>query len=200
MSKTVEIFFDFLSPPSYLAWTQMPGILERTGATAVWRPMFTIGLHELTGNRSPIMVPNKGKWVMRDLQRYARRYGVTLNPNPHGFINILPAGRAAALAEREGVVEQLLAEAYPAMFVDGRDLADLDVLRDILTNAGLEADRYLQAITTDEVKDLLKNNTQEAADRGAFGAPTFFVHNETDEEMFFGQDRLQFVEEELSSS
>lgn len=200
MSKTVEIFFDFLSPPSYLAWTQMPGILERTGASAVWRPMFTIGLHELTGNRSPIMVPNKGKWVMGDLQRYARRYGVTLNPNPHGFINILPIGRAAALAEREGVVERLMAEAYPAMFVDGRDLADPEVLRDILTSAGLDADRYLQAITTDEVKDLLKSNTQEAADRGAFGAPTFFVHTRSGDEMFFGQDRLEFVEEELAAA
>ena len=195
MSKTVEIFFDFLSPPSYLVWTQMPGILERTGATAVWRPMFTIGLHELTGNRSPITVPNKGKWVMQDLQRYARRYGVALNPNPNGFINILPSGRAAALAEREGVVEQLMAQAYPAMFVDGRDLSDLAVLKDIIASAGLDADYYIGAIATDEVKDLLKNNTQEAADRGAFGAPTFFVRDE----MFFGQDRLEFVEEELAA-
>jgi len=200
MSKTVEIFFDFLSPPSYLAWTQMPAILERTGASAVWRPMFTIGLHELTGNRSPIVVPNKAKWVMGDLQRYARRYGVTLNLNPHGFINILPIGRAAALAEREGVVEQLMAKAYPAMFVDGRDLADTEVIRDVLTSAGLDADRYAQAITTDEIKDLLKNNTQEAADRGAFGAPTFFVRTQTGDEMFFGQDRLEFVEEELAAA
>ncbi len=199
MTKTVEIFFDFLSPPSFLAWTQMPGILQRTGATATWRPMFTIGLHEITGNRSPVMVPNKGKWVMRDLQRYARRYGVTLNPNPHGFVNILPADRAAALAEREGVVEQLMAAAYPAMFVDGLNLADLDVLRDILASAGLDADRYLQAIATDEVKGLLKNNTQEAADRGAFGAPTFFVRTANGEEMFFGQDRLDFVAEELAA-
>ena len=200
MSKTVEIFFDFLSPPSYLAWTQMPAILERTGASAVWRPMFTIGLHELTGNRSPIVVPNKAKWVMGDLQRYARRYGVTLNLYPHGFINILPIGRAAALAEREGVVEQLMAKAYPAMFVDGRDLADTEVIRDVLTSAGLDADRYAQAITTDEIKDLLKNNTQEAADRGAFGAPTFFVRTQTGDEMFFGQDRLEFVEEELAAA
>jgi 2-hydroxychromene-2-carboxylate isomerase len=195
MSKTVEIFFDFLSPPSYLAWTQMPGVLERTGASAIWRPMFTLGLHELTGNRSPITVPNKGKWIMGDLQRYARRYGVTLNPNPNGFVKILPSGRAAALAEREGVVEQLMAKAYPAMFVDGLDLADPAVLREIIASAGLDADRYLEAIATDEVKALLKNNTQEAADRGAFGAPTFFVGDE----MFFGQDRLEFVEEALAA-
>lgn len=194
MSRTVEVFFDFLSPPSYLAWTQVPGILERTGARAVWRPMFTIGLHQLTENRSPVMVPNKARWIAGDLQRYARRYGVTLNPNPHGIINILPADRAAALAEREGVVEQLMAKAYPAMWVDGRDLSDPKVLGEVIAAAGLDAARYLAAIDTDEVKNLLKQNTQEAADRGAFGAPTFFVG----EEMFFGQDRLDFVEEALA--
>ena len=194
MSKTVEIFFDFLSPPSYLAWTQVPGIVRRTGASALWRPMFTIGLHQLTENRSPVMVPNKARWIAGDLQRFARRYGVTLNPNPHGIINILPADRAAALAEKEGVVEQLMATAYPAMWVDGRDLSDPKVLGEVIAAAGLDAARYLAAIETDEVKNLLKQNTQEAADRGAFGAPTFFVGDE----MFFGQDRLDFVEEALA--
>lgn len=194
MSRTVETFFDFLSPPSYLAWTQMPGVLERTGASVVWRPMFTIGLHQLTENRSPVMVPNKARWIAGDLQRFARRYGVTLNPNPHGIINILPADRAAALAEKEGVVEQLMATAFPAMWVDGRDLSDPKVLGEVIAAAGLDAARYLAAIETDEVKNLLKQNTQEAADRGAFGAPTFFVSDE----MFFGQDRLDFVEEALA--
>jgi 2-hydroxychromene-2-carboxylate isomerase len=194
VSKTVEIFFDFLSPPSYLAWTQVPGIVQRTGASAVWRPMFTIGLHQLTENRSPVMVPNKARWIAGDLQRFARRYGVTLNPNPHGIINILPADRAAALAEKEGAVEQLMATAYAAMWVDGRDLSDPEVLGEVIAAAGLDASRYLAAIETDEVKNLLKQNTQEAADRGAFGAPTFFVGDE----MFFGQDRLDFVEEALA--
>jgi 2-hydroxychromene-2-carboxylate isomerase len=195
MSKTAEIFFDFLSPPSYLAWTQMPGICERTGATVIWRPMFTIGLHELTGNRSPITVPSKGKWIMGDLQRYAKRYGVALNPNPNGFFNILPSDRAAVVAAREGALEQLMAKAYPAMFVEGRNLSDLAVLKDIVISAGLDGDHYLEAIDTDAVKSELKDNTQEAADRGAFGAPTFFVGDQ----MFFGQDRLDFVEEELAS-
>ena len=194
MSKTLEFFFDFLSPPSYLAWTQLPGLLERTGADATWRPMFTLGLHELTGNRSPVTVPNKAKWVMGDLQLFANKYGVTLNPNPNGFINILPADRSAAFAEARGEVEQLAASLYPAMWVDGRDLSDLDVLGELIEAAGLSSTEYLAAIDTDAVKDRLKANTQEAADRGAFGAPTFFV----DGQLFFGQDRLDFVEDALS--
>ncbi len=87
-----------------------------------------------------------------------------------------------------------MAKAYPAMWVDGRDLSDPKVLGEVIAAAGLDAARYLAAIETDEVKNLLKQNTQEAADRGAFGAPTFFVG----EEMFFGQDRLDFVEEALA--
>jgi len=195
MSKTVEVFFDFLSPPSYLAYTQIPLIAERTGANVIWRPMFTIGLHDLTGNTSPVMVPNKGAWVRNDTMKYAAKYGVELNYNPHGLVNILPSDRAAALAEREGDLEAMMATVYPAMMVDGKDISKPDVLAELLTAAGLDAEYYLNAIKTDEVKELLKANTQEAADRGAFGAPTFFVGDE----MFFGQDRLHFVEEALAS-
>ena len=195
MSKTVEVFFDFLSPPSYIAYTQIPKIAERTGAKVIWRPMFTIGLHDLVGNTSPVMVPNKGAWVGKDTARYAAGYGVEMRPNPHGLINILPSDRAAAYAEQQGTLEQLMAVVYPAMFVEGLDISKPDVLAELFTKAGLDPQEYLDAIQTDEVKELLKANTQEAADRGAFGAPTFFIGDN----MHFGQDRLHFVEEDLQA-
>jgi 2-hydroxychromene-2-carboxylate isomerase len=194
MTKAVEFFFDFMSPPSYLAWTQMPGIIGRTGAEVKYRPMYTIGLHDIVGNQSPVMVPNKGKWIGGDLHRYAKDYGVTLNMNPNGFIKILPASRAAALAEREGDLEKLMSVIFPAMFVDGLNLSDVEVVGALILKAGLDSIRYLDAIRTDEVKELLKSNTHEAADRGAFGAPTFFVGDN----MHFGQDRLHFVEQDLA--
>ena len=195
MSKTVEVFFDFLSPPSYIAYTQIPKIAERTGAKVIWRPMFTIGLHDLVGNTSPVMVPNKGAWVGKDTARYAAGYGVEMRPNPHGLINILPSDRAAAYAEQQGTLEQLMAVVYPTMFVEGLDISKPDVLAELFTKAGLDPQEYLDAIQTDEVKELLKANTQEAADRGAFGAPTFFIGDN----MHFGQDRLHFVEEDLQA-
>lgn len=194
MTKTVEFFFDFMSPPSYLAWTQMPGIIERTGAEVAYRPMYTIGLHDIVGNQSPVMVPSKGKWLGGDLQRYASDYGVTLNMNPHGLIKILPASRAAALAEREGDLEKLMAVIFPAMFIEGLNLSEIEVVGSLIGKAGLDSTRYLESIKTNEVKELLKSNTQEAADRGAFGAPTFFIGDT----MHFGQDRLHFVEQDLA--
>jgi 2-hydroxychromene-2-carboxylate isomerase len=193
MAKVLEFFFDFMSPPSYLAWTQMPALVARTGCELIYRPMFTIGLHDIVGNQSPVMVPNKAKWIAGDLQRSAREYGVPLKMNPHGLIKILPASRAAALAEREGVLPQLMDVIYPAMFVHGLNLSEVSVVGELLTEAGLDAPRYLEAITTDEVKDMLKRNTEEAGERGAFGAPTFFIG----ESMHFGQDRLRWVEQDL---
>ena len=180
--------------PSYLAWTQVPRLVERTGATAVWKPMFTIGLHELTDNRSPMMVPNKAKWIRGDQQLFAKKYRVPLEPNPHGFINILPADRAAAYAEQTGEIEALMKRMFPAMWIEGKDLSNISVLHEIIVSANLNADEYMTAIESETVKNRLKANTQEAADRGAFGAPTFFVG----ETLFFGQDRIDFVEEALN--
>ena len=115
--------------------------------------------------------------------------------NPHGFIKILPASRAAALAEREGDLEKLMAVIFPAMFVEGLNLSEIEVVGALVAKAGLDSARYLESIQTDEVKALLKSNTQEAADRGAFGAPTFFIGDT----MHFGQDRMHFVEQDLTA-
>ena len=135
MPKVLEFFFDFMSPPSYLAWTQMPALVARTGCELRYRPMFTIGLHDIVGNQSPVMVPNKAKWIGGDLQRYAHEYGVTLKMNPHGLIKILPASRAAALAEQEGVLSQLMDVIYPAMFVHGLNLSEVSVVGELLTDS-----------------------------------------------------------------
>ena len=194
MGKTLEFFFDFMSPPTYLAWTRMPGIVERTGCEVVWRPMLTLGLFQLTGNRPPMTVPNKGKYGGMDLQRFARRYGVTLNPNPHmAEVKIVPALRGALVAQERGEFEAYAKAMFEGMWLKSLNIGADDVLPKLLQEAGLDVAAYQAGIAREDIKDKLKANVQEAADRGAFGAPTFFV----DGEMFWGQDRLDFVEEAL---
>ncbi len=95
MSRELEFFFDVGSPASYLAWTQAPGLCRRTGATLRYRPMLLGGVFKATGNASPAAVPAKGRYSGRDMQRFARRYGVTLNQNPHFPVNTLMAMRLA---------------------------------------------------------------------------------------------------------
>ena len=83
MSKTLEFFFDFGSPASYLAWAQVPRIAHEAGAQLIWRPMLLGGVFKATGNQSPVMIPSKGAWMLRDLARFASRYGVPMAFNPH---------------------------------------------------------------------------------------------------------------------
>ena len=96
MSKSLEFFFDVGSPTTYLAWTQLPKIAAEAGATIIWRPMLLGGVFKATGNQSPVNIPAKARYMLQDLARYARRYGVPMTFNPHFPINTLTLMRGAA--------------------------------------------------------------------------------------------------------
>jgi len=196
MSKSVEFYFDFGSPTSYLAYTQLPKICAETGAALVYRPVLLGGVFQATGNASPIAVPAKGRYTLIDMTRFARRYGVPMKMNPHFPINTLTLMRAATgvqLRQPERF-EALLACVFKGMWVDALNLGDPAVLGPLLAEAGFDPQALLALTAEQEVKDALKANTEAAIKRGMFGAPTFFVGDE----MFFGQDRLDFVREALA--
>ncbi len=196
MSRTVEFFFDVGSPTAYLAYTQLPALAAACGAQVVWRPMLLGGVFKATGNASPVSVPAKGRWMNDDLQRWARRYGVPLVFNPHFPINTLTLMRGAVGLQMREPAEFLryLGVVFDAMWCEPRKLGDPEVLAQVLRDSGFDP-AHVAALAADaEVKAQLIANTEEAVARGAFGAPTFFVG----EQMFFGQDRLEFVREALS--
>lgn len=197
MNKTVEFFFDLGSPASYLAWTQLPGICAEHGAQLVLRPMLLGGVFQATGNSSPATIPAKGRYFFKDLHRYARRYGVPLKFNEHFPINTLGLMRAAVGMQlrQPQRFEQWLAAMYRAMWADGRNLGDPAVITQVLEEAGFESSGFESLTSDPEVKAALKAVTEEAVARGVFGAPSCFVG----EELFFGQDRLEFVVEALKA-
>jgi 2-hydroxychromene-2-carboxylate isomerase len=191
-----EFFFDFGSPTAYLAWTQLPGICAAAGADLAYRPMLLGGVFQATGNSSPISVPAKGKYMLADMARFARRYRVPMNFNPHFPVNTLQLMRGAVGVQSrmpERLVDYVKA-VYESIWVDARDMGDLATVAEVLENAGFDAKAILSLASESAVKEALKNNTDEAVRRGAFGAPTMFVGKE----MFFGQDRLDFVREALT--
>jgi 2-hydroxychromene-2-carboxylate isomerase len=195
MAKQLEFFFDFGSPYSYLAYKALPGIAAAHGAEIVWRPMLLGGVFKATGNHSPAETPAKGKWLQQDLQRWAERYGVTFNHNPYFPVNTLTLMRGAAGMQMRGSDFNKYVDAiFDAMWGEPRNLGDPHELADVLSEAGFDADAFQALVNDLEVKEKLKKNTEEAVARGVFGAPTFFVG----EEMYWGQDRLEFVAEALA--
>jgi len=193
--RTVEFYFDYGSPWSYLASTQLAALGDRTGCTVVYRPMLLGGVFKATGNQSPAATPIAAKlrYGSTDLLRYARLYEVPFHPNPHFPINTLLLMRVATAAQQAGVFERFHAAIYPAFWAEGKDLGNPDVIAAVLAAAGLDAPSLLARAGEDAAKSALRATTDEAVRRGAFGAPTFFVGDE----MFFGNDRLALVERAL---
>jgi len=196
MAQQVEFFFDYGSPFSYLADTQLAALERRTGATIVYRPMLLGAVLKETGNASPITVPAKGRYMGVELHRWARRYGVPFAANKFFPINTMRLMRGAVAAQHAKCFAEYHRAIYPAFWVDGTNLGEPEVIRAVLDKAGLNADLILARIEEPDVKEQLRLNTEEAVRRGVFGAPTFFVG----EEMFWGNDRLMFVEEALTRS
>lgn len=189
----LEYFFDYVSPFAYLADTQLPALLERTGAQVVYRPFLLGGVMQASQNSPPINVPNKGRYMFRDIERWSKHYGVPANPNPHFPVNTLPVMRAAVAALDDPRFAHFHRAMFRGVWVEGKNLADPAVLRAAIAAAGLDAEAILARAGDAEVKAALRRNSEEAVERGAFGAPTFFVGDE----MFWGNDRLEFVEQAL---
>jgi 2-hydroxychromene-2-carboxylate isomerase len=154
------------------------------------------GVFQATGNHSPATIPAKGKYIFNDFNRYAKRYCVPFNNNPHFPINTLLLMRGAA-----GIQHQQLEKfsaycnaVFQAIWVDALNMNDPATVGAALHKAGFDP-QMLMALANDQVtKDALKASTTEAVSRGIFGAPTFFV----DDQMYWGQDRLDFVKEALA--
>jgi 2-hydroxychromene-2-carboxylate isomerase len=195
MTKSVDFYFDVGSPAAYLAWTQMPRIAEATGATVNYQPFLLGGVFQSTGNKSPMEVPAKGKYMLDDLQRYATRYGVQFAHNPHFPINTLMLMRGAVGLQmrEEAKLAAYLDAMFRAIWVDAKDMNDPATVGAVLHAAGFNPAEVLALTQDPAVKDRLKAITQDAIDRGAFGAPTFFVNGQ----MFWGQDRIDFVKEAI---
>ncbi len=197
MGKQVEFLFDFGSPTAYLAYTQLPRIAKQHGADIVWTPILLGGVHKASGNQSPAFVPAKGRWMFGDIAKWAKRYGVTFAMNPNFPINTMALMRGAVAMQLKmpGQFLTYVDAMYKAMWEKPRNLGDPAEVAAVLKEAGLDPEKVFALVGAQDVKDKLKANSDDAVERGVFGAPTFFIGDE----MFFGQDRLEFVAEALQA-
>src|SRR3984893_15765941 len=175
MARPLEFYYDYGSPYSYLADTQVEAIAKRAGAALVRKPMLLGGVFKATGNASPMAVELKSKWSSFDLPMWAKHYGMPFNRNPFFPVNTLALMRGAAAAQIDGMFERYHPAMYKAMRIDGRNFNDNKQSAAVLTEAGIDARKFGNRIQEQDVKDRLKSTTDEAVARGAFGAPTMFV-------------------------
>jgi len=195
----VEFLYDLVSPFSYLAYAGLDGVCERQGAELVLHPVLLGAIHDAAGIQAPATIPAKGRYMNRDIQRWAGYYGLPMRfPSPFPF-RTLKTMRAAIFCGRHGELESFTREAFKLYWEEdgapaGREESDEDgPISEVARRIGVDPDEVLAGASEPEIKEELKDSTSDALDRGAFGAPTFFVGDE----MFWGNDRLDFVEREL---
>ena len=196
--KSVEFYFDLGSPYSYLAYYRLLQMAEQQEIQIVYKPILLGGVFKATGNRSPIEIPVKGAYSILDMQRWAEYYQIPMRMNPHFPMNTLTLMRiltGVQLLHLEKF-EQVLKLLFDAMFGTPQNLNEPTVLAEVLEPSGFSVEDIMSMVQSDVVKQKLITETEQAIQRGIFGAPTFFVGDE----MYWGQDRLHFVEQALNKA
>jgi 2-hydroxychromene-2-carboxylate isomerase len=194
----VQFLFDFGSPNAYLCHKVIPAITWNTDIEFEYTPILLGGLFKLTNNRSPAEafagIPNKKAYDLLEVRRFVAKHKLhQFRRNPFFPVNTLQIMRGAIAAKRLGCFPIYVDAMYSAMWEQGRNMADLSEITDVLKTVEIDAVRLLDTSQLQDVKNELLANTQSAFERGAFGSPTFFVGDE----IYFGKDRLREVEEEM---
>lgn len=195
----IEFFYDIGSPYSYLAALRVDAFGLEVGVPVRWRPFLLGAVFKAADNHPPARIPAKAKWMWRDLKGQAAMLGAPLKFPTSFPTNTLVAQRclvAVDLAAGQQALRKATLALYGAYWGRGEDVAEPHVRRAALAEAGFDADSLEAAATEPLTKDTLRAVTDEAVERGAFGAPTFFVNGR----MYFGSDRFELMRHDISEA
>ncbi len=194
MNKQIDFFFDFVSPYGYLANVKLPGIARKWGVQLRYRPVDVADAKVAAGNFGPSTraIPTKRNYIRADRLRWAKRYGVPMN-DPKSF-RAPRLNSGVIYAERTGLIEQYVNAAYHQVWGVGVDPEDDAILALVARELGWDTQAFLDYVNSEEGCERYRESQREAEERGVFGVPFIFVGDE----MFWGNDRFDFLEECLA--
>ncbi len=195
MSHTIDFYYDFLSPYSYLALTQLAELASRSGAKIVYKPIEVLKVMARVGNSpTTVQCAAKGKYAIIDLARWAKIYDVPLVRNPHHrSIDGRPLLLGAVAAGRRGQAAAYTRAIFEGVWIRQSGFADDAETLDMLLQGGFEGGEAVLAARNDAQAEL-DSLIDEAVETGVFGVPSFKVGDS----LFFGNDRLDFLAQELN--
>lgn len=195
---TIEFFFDYSSPWTYLAFDRIEAVVADVGAELVWRPFLVGGVFNSVNpsiyQRRENPIPSKDAYYRKDMADWAELQGLTIGHPPVFPVNSVKALRGAFLAIEQDRIAAYSRAMFSAYWTDLRDISRDDVLTDVVRTSGIDPDAFFEYIARQDTKDHLRAVTDELIARGGFGSPTIFVDG-TD--MYFGNDRLDLLRDLL---
>jgi len=197
--RKLEFFFDCSSPWTYLAFKEIEKLCSRLNLELVWKPILVGGIFNTINpsvyeSRSNPVKP-KASYSRKDLNDWSLIRGITVNWPDVFPVNSVKAMRGVLFALERNKVSEYVELVFYSYWTNNLDISLDEVLVKIVEELGWSSDKFISFINLESTKEALKLNTEELAKRGGFGSPTMFVD---DENMFFGNDRLNLIEELLN--
>ena len=189
MTRSIDFYFDYLSPYAYLAWLRLPEVCTPRKVQIVARPVLFAGLLNYWGHLGPAEIPPKGQHVFKECARFAAMAGIPFrSPRYHPFrpLTALRVSLAEVAQDRQ---TDVISAIFTAGWAEGEDLGDAETIGAALQSAGLDGNALLSAAYEPSAKLKLRQETQTAVEAGVFGIPTMLV----DGELFWGLNQLPYL-------
>jgi len=189
MIKSFDFYFDFISPYSFLAHKEIIKIEKKNSVKIKYKPILLGGLHNLHGIKAPAFIPAKAKHMIRDCKLIAEKNKIKFKFNSYFPIRSLNLMRGALVAEEDNYKSYYIDSIFNAIWQDGLNMNDENIIQKILKNLNINPKTFLLRSASSSIKDSLRKRTNEAYEKGIFGAPSFVSNNK----VFWGQDRIEFA-------
>ena len=194
MNKFIDFYFDFISPYSYLAHKRIRKIQKEKKIKFIYKPILLGGLHNLAGITAPALIKSKKNFLIDDCEMVAKKFNIDFKFNEKFPINSLSLMRGMLIIN-DDIKDLFIDRFFDAYWSLNSDLENKEIVSEILKKINIDPVFFYQNITKQEIKDNLKNITQQAFDKKIFGAPSFIVNNK----IFWGQDRLDYALDEFKN-
>jgi len=189
MIKSFDFYFDFVSPYSFLAHKEIIKIEKKNSVKIKYKPILLGGLHNLHGIKAPAFIPAKAKHMIRDCKLIAEKNKIKFKFNSYFPIRSLNLMRGVLVAEEDNFKSYYIDNIFNSIWQDGLNMNDENVIQKVLKNLNVNPKTFLLRSASSSIKDSLKKRTNEAYEKGIFGAPSFVSNNK----VFWGQDRIEFA-------
>ena len=189
MIKPFDFFFDFISPYSYLAHKQIRKLEKENNIKINYKPILLGGLHKLAGVTAAAFIPSKTKYMIRDCKMIAEKHNIKFKFNTNFPINSITLMRGVFFAQKEKKLSKYIDFFFDAYWKEGLNLNNDKILNSILTSLNIDFNEFHSITSDQKIKNKLIDETNDAYNKGVFGAPSFIINNK----LFWGQDRIEFV-------
>ena len=192
MTESFDFYFDFVSPYSFLAHKEIKRLEKRNLLKVQYNPVLLGGLHNLHGIKAPAFIPSKARFMIRDCKLVAEKKKIKFKFNSYFPIKTVSLMRGVFIAREDEFESYYIDKIFESIWRDGLNMNDQNIIDKVLKNININPKTFCLRASEESVKNLLRKKTDEAFEKGVFGAPTFLVNNK----IFWGQDRLEYAIDE----